>query len=408
MNDDSTSTRPDSTLLESARALYAAGFDRMSLDEQARASLWRPERTLEVDVELPGSVDGPGGLVTGWRVLHSSRRGPGKGGVRFAPDVRREDVVGLAALMTLKCALTDLPFGGAKGGVRVDPGGLDEVEREKLGERVAAALLPVLGADVDIVGPDVGTDEHDMLAFVEAATKRDGATAQAIATGKPTSDGGLALREGATAAGAMSALEMAVDRMDLEGRRIAIQGFGAVGGELARLAVDAGFTVVAVSDSSGTVHDRDGIDVEAVAGAKRECGSFAAADLVTSTIDALTVDCDVLVPSAMEAAIDAGTARSVAARLVVEGANGPCTVDAHDVLEGRGITVVPDVLANAGGVTASYYEWAVGLERTAAAGAEREFPHRLRAANEAVWDEAQEHGITLRSAAACVALERIR
>jgi len=408
MSEQHRSSGRESILLAAARHLYDVGFDELELDAGSRVALWKPERRVEVGVEVPALAGSDLNVATGWRVLHSSRRGPGKGGIRVAANVTGDDLTGLAAMMTMKCALAELPFGGAKGGVQIDPGALEEAQRRGLIERFATALLPVLGPDVDIVGPDVGTGEGDMLVFVDVAEKAHGTTAPAIATGKPIDDGGLELRDGATAAGVRIAVTTAVDRLGLGGRRLSIQGFGAVGSELARLVVEDGYTVVAVSDSSGTVHDPDGIDVAAVARAKQQCGSFEAAGLAVAGVDALTVDCDVLVPSALEGAIDEEVAASVRATVVVEGANGPCTVDALKVLDERGVTVVPGVVANAGGVSASYYEWAVNLDRTTVAAAEEEFPRRLQQANDTVWEEADDRRCDLWTAASAVALERIR
>lgn len=402
----------DSVLRSGARHAYQLAFDHLGVGDDERTVLWEPERVLEVAVPAPAELDA-GPVVRGWRVRHSSRRGPGKGGVRFAADVERPSVEGLAALMSLKCALVGLPFGGAKGGAAMDIRGLDDDIAERLVGDVVDALSEVVDPDGDVVGPDVGTGPDEMMAFVRAARERFGDRAPAVATGKPVEHGGLELRTGATAAGVKIALDTALERSGPDGRRIAIQGFGALGGTLAELAADDGFTVVAVSDSSGTVHDPDGLDVEAVRDAKREAGSFASAGLVSDGVDALTVDCDVLVPSALEGAVDVDVAEASTARVIVEGANGPCTVEAAKYLAASDRVVVPDFLANAGGVTASYFEWAVDLGRhdgdASDAGALRsDFESRLRAANEKVWTASEEHGVDLRTAAASIALGRLR
>lgn len=394
---------PPSTLLSGARQTYDLGFDHLGVDRSVRDDLWEPEHVGDVDVEYEG-IDGPS-TATAWRVLHSSRRGPGKGGIRFAPDTDVGEVCGLAALMTLKCALADLPFGGAKGGVRVDPTTIDDPST--FAERVAASLLPLVGPHRDVVGPDVGTGPDEMLAFVEAATGEYGDEASAVATGKPLDRGGVELRDGATAAGVKIAIDAAVERMGGGERRVAIQGFGSVGRELARLLVDDGFVVVAASDSSGTVADPDGLDPAAIARRKDDYGSFAGADLVAGDVDALTVDCDIVVPCALEGAIDASTARALMAGIVVEGANGPTDVEARGILTDRNVLVVPDFLANAGGVTASYYEWAVNLGQIDPMRIDDGFRRRLVDANETVWTFAEREGVDLRTAASAVAIERI-
>lgn len=392
-----------STLLRGARHTYELGFEQLGLDGPRRADLWEPEHVgpITVDLETDDGVE----QVAGWRVLHSTTRGPGKGGVRFAPDVTDDEVRGLAALMSLKCALVDLPFGGAKGGVRVDPS--RATDRSAFASRVAEAMLPLIGPDTDIVGPDVGTGPDDMMAFVDAAAGENGDRAAAIATGKPLDRGGIELRRGATAAGVKIALDTAVEHSGESGRRVSIQGFGSLGRELARLLVDDGYEVVAVSDSSGTVADPSGIDVDQVSSAKDDHGSFANAGLVGEH-DALTVDCDIVVPGALQGAIDDDVARALRAGIVVEGANGPTTVDAAEILAERGVIVVPDVLANAGGVTASYYEWAVSLGEIDADATAEPFRGRLLDANEAVWTYSRTHGVDLRTAASATALERIR
>jgi glutamate dehydrogenase (NAD(P)+) len=359
---------------------------------------------LEVNVAPPSEGVEP---IRAWRVLHSSQRGPGKGGIRFAPSVERPEVEALAALMTLKCALVDLPYGGAKGGARLDPRALDDEELAAAAAALAEALSPVIGPETDVVGPDVGTGPDEMMAFVDAGRKAHGDQACAVATGKPLDSGGLGLRTGATATGAKIALDCAVERCRFEGRRVAVQGFGSLGRALAELLVDDGFTVVAVSDSSGTVADPDGLDVTSIADAKSESGSFEAAGLTDPAADVMTADCDILVPSALEGAIDAEVAGSTSARMIVEGANGPTTVDALEVLDERGILVVPDFLANAGGVTASYYEWAVNMQRHDGNELEQDFRTRLERANDAVWERVEDTGSSSRVAAGTIALERV-
>jgi glutamate dehydrogenase/leucine dehydrogenase len=398
-------------LLAAARHAYRVGFDHCGVDDHERRLLVEPERVLEIAVEVPRAACDRGDqdhVVRGWRVQHSTRRGPGKGGMRFAPTAHRAETEGLAALMTLKCALLDLPFGGAKAGVAIDPDSMDEEGFRTFSRSVADAMAPVLGPELDVVGPDVGTGPDVMDAVVDALRPAHGRRAAAAATGKAPDRGGIELRDGATAAGVKTAIDVAVDRVAECGRRVSIQGFGAVGEELAELLVADGFTLVAVSDRSGTVHDPDGLDPAELARAKADAGSFADAGLVAPDADALSAECDLLVPAALEGAIDADLAPDVTARIVVEGANAPCTPDALETLRGRDVLVVPDFLANAGGVTASAYEWEVSMGRHDGEGLDRAFADDLRQANDVVWDGARRDGAELRTAAASIALERVR
>ncbi|MEM1334077.1 MAG: Glu/Leu/Phe/Val dehydrogenase [Actinomycetota bacterium] len=403
----------DTILLDAARHAYDLGFDRLGCQDTERTLLWRPERVSELMIDLSDLVrpdaDPSAGVVTAWRVLHSSRRGPGKGGVRFAADATRNEVQGLAALMTLKCALIGLPFGGGKGGVAIDWSVTDTERRDEVVDRLAQRLVDVLGPDTDVAGPDVGSGPAEMDALVRAARPRYGREASGVATGKSLEHGGIALREGATARGVATSVRTALDRLGRRPGRVSIQGFGSLGRELARLLLDDGHTIVAVSDSSGTVHDPDGLDVSAVTDAKEEAGSFADAELVSGDADALTVPCELLVPAALEGAVDGSVARTTETALIVEGANGPCTVEALEFFAERDVVVVPDILANAGGVTASYFEWAVSLGRMSDDETGDAFEANLQFANDEVWDRVKEEGpAALRAAAASIALERVR
>ncbi|HZU85192.1 MAG TPA: Glu/Leu/Phe/Val dehydrogenase, partial [Polyangiaceae bacterium] len=293
-------------------------------------------------------------------------RGPVKGGIRYHPDVTLDEVKALAMWMTWKCALMAIPFGGAKGGVICDPKALGRGELERLTRRYTTEIINDIGPDTDIPAPDVGTDPSVMAWIFDTYSMNKGHSVLGVVTGKPLSIGGSLGREEATARGSLYCLRQALRREErtIAGLRVAVQGFGNVGGNLARLLAAEGARVVAVSDSRGGIHAPGGLDVAAATAHKREHGSFdgfPGADRVTNA-ELLELDCDVLAPCALEQQITEENADRVCARIVCEGANGPTTPAADEILEERGILVLPDVLANAGGVVVSYFEWVQGLQ----------------------------------------------
>lgn len=358
-------------------------------------------------------IGGQQRLLSGWRIQHSRALGPGKGGLRYASSVNRDEVAGLATLMTLKNALASLPFGGAKGGVAVSAGEFDDDDRAAIAEALAEALSGVVGPDTDVLGPDVGTGAADMDRFAGAWAKVTGAeSGRAVATGKSLDAGGIELRTGATARGCLQAIRVARERSGISvDAGVAIQGFGSVGRELAELLADDGHSIVAVSDSSGGVHDPDGLDLSALAEAKDSGGSVTDVDARhMSSVDVLTVrDAAIVVPAALQAVVDVDVADRIHADLVVEAANGPSTLDGIRRLAHRNVTVVPDMAANAGGVIGSYHEWLAALEDRACdgEGAEADLCARVETANIEMWDRAEADHVDLRTAASAIAVERV-
>lgn len=394
-------------LLGAARHTITLGARHLRLRQADLDRLLAPERTLHVQMQL-GSDDEPQ-TVHAWRVQHSRRRGPGKGGIRYGPEVHPDEVVGLAAIMTLKNALHDLPFGGAKGGVAIDTADLDEERRAALAEALAEGFGDFVGPEVDILGPDVGTTAADMAAFSQAWQAATGSSSRGAATGKPVDHGGIELRDGATALGCAEAVRIARERTGLgTGARVAIQGFGALGRNLAEILAADGHPVVAVSDSGGGVHAPDGLDLAAVAEAKDEHGSVAkAGGRHMGSADVLTVDAEIVIPAALQAAVDIDVAQAITAGLVVEGSNAPCTVEGAARLAARGITVVPDFAANGGGVVGSFHEWTANTGRAVVEDPRADLCARVRRANENVWDESEAAGVSLRVAGAARAMQAV-
>ena len=382
------------------------------LDPDIHRMLRVPRRVLEVAVPVrmdSGAIE----VFTGWRVHHDTTRGPAKGGIRFHPDVDAAETSALAAGMTFKTAICDLPFGGGKGGVRCDPTLLTTGELERLTRRYTWEILPLLGPDRDIPAPDVNTDGRVMGWLTDTIAMARGEDSATSVTGKPLALGGTRGHQGATSAGVVVCLRAAFAQLDLPvaGSRVAIQGFGKVGGPLAFLLHSAGMRVVAVSDVGGAVGNPGGLDPFALADHVTATGSvvgFAGGEALPAD-DLWSVPCEAAVPAALAGVVDADVARRLEARVLVEAANGPTTLDADPVLEERGVVVVPDILANAGGVTASYFEWA--QNRQGYAWEEQVVADRLRRQMEqafaAVWERARDLDVPLRRAAFVVAVERV-
>ncbi|MBA2461573.1 MAG: Glu/Leu/Phe/Val dehydrogenase [Actinobacteria bacterium] len=320
-----------------------------------------------VEVSIPVSMDdGSVNVYTGYRITHNIARGPSKGGIRYHPAVTRDEVKALAMWMTWKCALMGLPFGGAKGGVVVDPKQLSRRELERLTRRFTSEIINEIGPEKDIPAPDVGTDASVMSWIFDTYSMNKGHSVLGVVTGKPLAIGGSLGRQEATARGALYCIEEVLreESRALEGLRVAVQGAGNVGAHLARMLAEEGAKVIAISDSQGGIHSVDGLDIPTALAYKSETGSFEGyrtADAIGND-ELLTLECDVLAPCALEQVIHSGNASQVRARIVCEGANGPVTPAADEILEDRGILVLPDVLANAGGVVVSYFEWVQGLQ----------------------------------------------
>jgi glutamate dehydrogenase (NAD(P)+) len=375
-------------------------------------TLKRPKRALIVDV--PIELDnGTMAHFEGYRVQHNTSRGPGKGGVRFHQDVTLSEVMALSAWMSVKNAAVNLPFGGAKGGIRVDPKTLSRGELERLTRRYTSEIGIIIGPTKDIPAPDVNTNEQIMAWMMDTYSMNEGATASGVVTGKPIALGGSLGRREATGRGVYTVGQEAAQHigLDITKARIAVQGFGNVGGIGAKLFAQAGATVVAVQDHGGTVYKASGLDVPTLLRHVSEHGSVNGFENAEILPDAQFwgVDCDILIPAALEQQITAENAHHIKARMVIEGANGPTTPEADDILHERGILVVPDVIANAGGVTVSYFEWVQDF--SSFFWSEDEINARLvrimREAFAAIWQVADEHRVSLRTATFIVACTRI-
>jgi len=375
-------------------------------------TLKRPKRALIVDVPIEMD-DGSVAHYEGFRVQHNLSRGPGKGGVRYHPDVTLEEVMALSAWMTVKCAAVNLPYGGAKGGIRVDPKQLSLKELEKLTRRYTSEIGIIIGPQRDIPAPDVNTNGQIMAWMMDTYSMNTGATSTGVVTGKPIHLGGSLGRVKATGRGVFVTGREAARRlgMNLDGARVAIQGMGNVGGSAAELFAQAGAKIVAAQDHTGSIVNDHGFDLaELMPHIKRTggVGGFTGAEAMANE-EFWDVACDILVPAALEGVISAPRARRIKARLVLEGANGPTVPEADDILAERGVLVVPDVICNAGGVTVSYFEWVQDF--SSFFWSEDEINLRLdkimAGALKHIWETADRHKITLRTATFAVACERI-
>jgi glutamate dehydrogenase (NAD(P)+) len=375
-------------------------------------TLRRPKRALIVDI--PIELDnGAMAHFEGYRVQHNLSRGPGKGGVRYHPAVTLEEVMALAAWMSIKNAAVNLPYGGAKGGIRVDPKALSTKELERLTRRYTSEIGIVIGPQQDIPAPDVNTNAQIMAWMMDTYSMNVGGTVTGVVTGKPIHLGGSLGRVKATGRGVFVTGREAARRigLPLDGARVAVQGFGNVGASAAELFVQAGAKVVAIQDHSGTTVNPAGFDFGALMPYVREQGGVAGFPF-GEAIDAEAfwdTPCEILIPAALEGQIDAGRAHRITARLVLEGANGPTLPTADDILADRGVLVVPDVICNAGGVTVSYFEWVQDF--SSFFWTEDEINVRLDkimvGALKTIWDTADRHKISLRTATFAVACERI-
>ncbi len=398
--------------LAAALTQFDAAADHLALDPGLRQVLRHPQRehTLRFPVKRD---DGTTDVVTGYRVQHNVARGPAKGGLRYHPHTDLDDVRALAMWMTWKCALVDVPFGGAKGGVTCDPREMSPKELEALTRRFATELEGIIGPDSDIPAPDVGTNAQVMAWIMDTVSMHRGYSVPGVVTGKPIAIGGSVGRADATGQGVVYTIEHTAARlgMELRGATVAVQGFGNVGEATARILHEAGARVVAITDAFGGAYDPAGLDVPKLARRFQEHGTVAGAT-GTQPMDNETLfglDVDILVLAALEGQITAANAANVRARILAEGANGPTDPAADPILRANGVTVIPDILCNAGGVIVSYFEWA--QNRAALAWTLDEINARLRrqilAASEAVWDRATADGITPRLAAHAIAIERV-
>ncbi|MBE0478654.1 Glu/Leu/Phe/Val dehydrogenase [Candidatus Aerophobetes bacterium] len=384
----------------------------MNLDAGLSSILKEPKRCLTVS--CPVKIDdGSIKVFTGFRVQHSLTRGPAKGGIRYHPDVTLDEIKALAMLMTWKCAVVGVPFGGAKGGIVCEPAKMSSGEMEKLTRRYITEIIPIIGPEKDILAPDVNTNPQVMSWIMDTFSMDVGYSVPGVVTGKPICIGGSAGRDVATARGVMFTIFNVAKKLAFDplSKEFAIQGFGNVGGNLAHLLFQEGCKITAISDIEGGIYNPKGLDPVKVSFALKETGSvigFKDADRITNE-ELLTLTCDVLVPAALENQITQDNADGIRAKLIVEAANGPTTSAADKILEEKGVFIVPDILANAGGVSVSYFEWVQGLQFHF--WNEREVNLKLRdimeKAFENVYRIAREKDVSMRKAALILAIERV-
>jgi len=359
------STVSSEQAFDNVRKLISNVCDRMNIAEACRLRLMECER--ELIVHFPVKMDeGTVKIFTGCRVVHNDIRGPGKGGIRYHPDVTLDEVRALAALMTLKTAVADIPYGGAKGAVICDPKALSQSELERLTRRYTAEITLLIGPETDIRAPDVGTNPQIMAWIMDTFSMGRGYSVPAVTTGKPLEVGGSMGRFEATGRSCMISTLLSAQHLGINAveATVVVQGFGNVGVAAAKLLAREGFRIIAMSDSKGGVYNTKGLDLEGLMNQKKETGSiigFKNAETITNA-ELLELRCDILIPAAIEHQLVKANASSVKAKVVIEGANGPTTPEADRILGDNGIFIVPDVLANTGGVIVSYLEWVQGLQ----------------------------------------------
>jgi glutamate dehydrogenase (NAD(P)+) len=396
----------------------AARFDfaaqKLNLDEGLWKILRYPSR--EIIVHIPVSMDnGTLEVFTGFRVQHSIARGPAKGGLRYSPDVTLDEVRALASWMTWKCAVVNIPFGGAKGGIIVDPKKLSLAELEKLTRRYTAELIEFLGPEKDVPAPDMNTNEQTMAWMMDTYSMHMRQTVTAVVTGKPINIGGSRGRREATGRGVMIVCDEALKKFNLsrEETRVIIQGFGNVGSNAAKLMADAGYKIIGIAEYNGGLYNPRGIDIDALLeyrdrNVNRGIVGFPGAEPADS-LDLLVTDCDILIPAATENVITSQNAAGIKAKIVCEGANGPTTAAADEILADKKIFIIPDILANAGGVTASYFEWVQDRQgyfwKESAVNEQLEFILRESFADVVHFSEA--HNVNNRIAAYMLAISRV-
>jgi glutamate dehydrogenase (NAD(P)+) len=402
------------SVYESAEARFEIAAQKLNLEEGVYRYLKYPSR--EITVYIPALLDsGHLEVFIGYRVLHSQVRGPGKGGIRFAPDVSLDEVRALAAWMTWKCAVVNIPFGGAKGGVICDPSKLSKNELERITRRYTAELADWFGPERDVPAPDLGTDAQTMAWVMDTYSMHTRQATTAVVTGKPLELGGSQGRKEATGRGLMICCNKAMVKigMQIKECRVVIQGFGNVGSEAALLLHKAGYKIIGVADIHGGLYNENGFDIaklhDWVYERKKPLPEFPAGGTKMSAQEILFQPCDVLLPAATENQITSHNAHRLQCRILCEGANGPTTSQADPILEKSGIFIIPDILANAGGVTVSYFEWV--QDRQGFFWRESEVNERLQDVMEQSFDEviryAETHGVNNRIAAYILAIDRV-
>jgi glutamate dehydrogenase (NAD(P)+) len=403
---------PELNPWESAAHRFDEAAEILRLEDGMRKVLRQP--TMELTVHIPVVLDdGRIEVFTGYRVQHSIARGPAKGGIRFAPDVSLDEVRALAAWMTWKCAVVNIPFGGGKGGIICEPELLSEGELERITRRYTAEIGEFIGPERDVPAPDVNTNEQTMAWIMDTYSMHQRHTVTAVVTGKPLELGGSLGRPEATGRGCMIVTRQALKRFGLspENTRVVIQGFGNVGGMAARLMSQAGFKIIAIAEYDGAVYNRNGLDITKLAAHRRETGSireFSEAEDVEKD-EVLFTDCEVLIPAAHENVITSANAGKIRAKILCEGANGPTTFQADSILAEKKVFVIPDILANAGGVTVSYFEWV--QDRQGYFWNEKLVNERLEEimvnSFQDVTGYAEKHSVNNRTAAYILALDRV-
>ena len=400
---------------ENVQAIIRDAGAKLGLAESDYVTYLHPERELKVTFPVRMD-DGTVKVFEGYRVQHSSSRGPCKGGIRFHQDVDESEVKALSAWMTFKCAVVGLPYGGAKGGVKVDPATLSHLELERLTRRFTAMIAPILGPERDIPAPDINTNGEIMAWLMDTYSMLKGYSVPGVVTGKPIDIGGSLGRPEATGRGTMISTREILKKlgMPIEKTRIAVQGMGNVGSVSAKLLDELGASIVAVSDVSGGVHKESGLDVKDILSFLSTRGNLlkdykgAGVAHVTNE-ELLVVDCDVLIPAAIENQINKDNAANIKAKIIVEAANGPTTVEGDAILNERGIIAVPDILANAGGVVVSYFEWVQNIQSLTwdeeAIG--KSLERIMCNAFEAVWALHEEKKVNLRTSAYMIALKKL-
>jgi glutamate dehydrogenase (NAD(P)+) len=397
---------------EIAREQLRRVGETFEIDPNLITVLGNCKKAVEVSIPV-GMDDGSTQVFQGYRVTHNIARGPSKGGIRYHPDVTLDEVKALAMWMTWKCALMGIPFGGAKGGVVCDPKRLSRVELERMTRRYTSEIINEIGPEKDIPAPDVGTDGSVMAWIFDTYSMNKGHSVLGVVTGKPLTIGGSLGREEATARGALYCIRDAVAKQDrsLAGMRVAVQGFGNVGSFLAKFLHEEGATVVAISDSTVALHNPKGIDVPAAIAYKHEQHTLVGlkdAEQITNE-ELLLLDVDILAPCALEQVITERNAEHVKALIICEGANGPVTPSADAILEDKGILILPDVLANAGGVVVSYFEWVQGLQEYFWKEVEvnAKLNDIVSRAFEQTWETAQRRNMPMRVAAYGLAVQTV-
>ncbi len=398
---------------ESAQKQLESAQAYLTFDPFLKARLSQPDRIVEVSVPI-AMDDGSVRIFDGFRVQHNNIRGPYKGGLRYHPEVDMDEVKALSLWMTMKTAIIDIPFGGGKGGVTVNPKDLSKNELERLTKEFTRKLFPVIGPAADVPGPDVGTNEQIMQWIREEYEAIAGVAAPGVTTGKPISTGGSEGRTEATGLGGSFALDeiLRLRGESGEGKTVAIQGFGNVGSYLAEFLIQKGHRIVGLADSRSGIYREEGFtDLKAVEAHKREYGSLAnfPGAVAIAHEDILMLPVDIAVPAALENSITAENASAIPAAYILEMANGPTTPEADAILREKGTIVIPDILANSGGVAVSYFEWYQNMQNEAWTKEDvfAKLEEKMRAAASAVAAKAQESGVTLRTAAYVVALERL-